>query len=209
MTLPILGGLFLLLLFLLFIFMKIKIDLLILLSKSESYLSVAIVTLFGLIRIKKKVKLNDLISEKAANEMKDHMHENVSMKMMLSDIHPFLHILKSFLLTMKIRKLEWHSTIGTGEAASSATAAGAIWAIKGALLSYVRSNLTFKNSPIISVVPDFQGFSAQTKMQCMVDIKTGKAMVAGINLYKEWKKYEKSSQIKGQNQKIDRRTING
>ncbi|MCR2821873.1 DUF2953 domain-containing protein [Lederbergia panacisoli] len=208
MTLPVLGGLFLLLIFWIFIFMKIKIELFILLSFSESYISVAVVTFFGIIRIKKKFTFNDLLSEKAADEMNDHIHDYDSMKAMLKD-QSILHILKSFLLKIRVRKLEWHSTIGTGDAASSATVAGAVWAIKGTVLSYVRSFLTLKKRPIISVVPNFQGFSAQTSMQCMVDLKTGEAILAGYNLYKEWKKYQRSPQFEGQNQKIDRRTING
>ncbi|MBS4195007.1 DUF2953 domain-containing protein [Lederbergia citri] len=211
MTLPVTYGLLLLLLLLtlVIIFMKIKIELFILFSKSERYTTITITTFFGLVRIKKKFSMDELWSKEAKEEINDHIDDLTSMKSMLKDAKPFLHILYSFLQKMRIRKFEWHTKIGTGDAAFSGTVAGAIWGIKGAILSLIRSVFLFKTRPIISVVPEFQGFAAETNMRCMVDIKTGKAMVAGYKLYKEWKKHQKSSFLERQNQRLNRRSING
>ncbi|MBW8351975.1 DUF2953 domain-containing protein [Bacillus sp. IITD106] len=211
MTLPIICGLLLLLLllFLLIFFMKIKIEVCVLFSKSETYIKISITTFFGLIRIKKKFSSDDLFSQKAIEEINDHIDELSSMKSMKKDAGPYLHIFLSFLRKIRILIFEWHTNIGTGDAANTGTVAGAIWGIKGAILSYTRSFLTFKNRPVISVVPDFQGLSAETYIRCMVDIKTGKAMVAGIKLYKEWKKHQKSSYLERRNQRTNRRSING
>ncbi|MBS4199984.1 DUF2953 domain-containing protein [Bacillus sp. FJAT-49732] len=211
MNLPVIGGLLLLLLFLLTLFMKIKIELFFLLSRSESYITILVTTLFGLVRIRKKLSLEDIFSSEASEDLKEQFQgfSWESTNHFLEDLKPALQFLKMILRKVRIVKLEWHSKIGTGDAASSSIAAGVVWAIKGALISFMRCFLFFKNRPQISVQPIFQGFSAETNIRCMVEMKTGKAMVAGYKLYKEWKKYQRSSQFEGQNQKIDRRTING
>ena len=120
MTLPIICGLLLLLLLLalLIFFMKIKIELCILFSKSEKYTTIMITTFFGLIRIKKKFSSDDLFSQKAIEEINDHIDELSSMKSMKKDAGPYLHILYSFFHKITIRKLEWYTKIGTGDAAS-------------------------------------------------------------------------------------------
>ncbi|MCJ8009609.1 DUF2953 domain-containing protein [Lederbergia wuyishanensis] len=211
MTLPILGGLLLILLFILLIFMKIKIELFFLLSQSDNYITIVIVALFGLVRIRKKFSLEEVFSGEGTKDIEEVIPDFSwdSTKQLLKNMKPALTIMKAFIRTIRISKLEWRTKIGTGDAALTGAVAGAIWAIKGALISFIRSFLFFKNRPLITVQPNFQGFSAETNIRCMVEMKTGKAMVAGIKMYKEWKKYQKSSQFNGENQKIVRRTING
>lgn len=167
--------------------MKIKVNISIRLSFSENKMLIQGKTFFGLLRMKREFSLKDVQSS-LDNEMQSEIPHNwTEFKDIFSETKPFREPILAFLFKMKIRKLEWKTEIGLGDAAASSIAAGVVWSIKGALLAIVRSNVAFK-SPTIVVTPNFQQFAAETSLKCMVLFRAGNAILTGYRLYKQWKK---------------------
>jgi hypothetical protein len=112
----------------------------------------------------------------------------------ISDIKEFvqhivgLHkIIRRFLRKIKIKKLEWHSQLGIGDAALTGMLTGAAWAIKGGLIGLISQYMKLKTTPVVTITPEFNMFCSRTKLQCIFQFRIGQAMLAGIRFIKYWK----------------------
>lgn len=117
-----------------------------------------------------------------------------SVKSYLEKAKDFLHkvsglkvIIKKFLMKIKIKKFEWHSLIGLGNAAHTGIAAGGLWAIKGSALGILSHNLSLVAEPHISITPHFQATVIQTRISCIFQFRIGHAILAGLKLIKFWR----------------------
>jgi uncharacterized integral membrane protein len=164
---------------------------------------------FGLIRYKIEVpliKVDDnsptLVVEekKAAGTQEDATNKETkqfSAKDLINSLHDTkevinhivsLHrIIRKFLSHVTIRKLEWHTFAGTGDAAHTGMLTGALWAIKGSIIGLISHYTKLKAPPDITVTPHFQFAVSQTAFSCMIHFRVGHAMLAGIKLIKYWK----------------------
>jgi len=170
--------------------MNIKFEFIIKIHTPQNTISLKVITLYGLVRIKREFQLSEFVSKLNEREQ-DFVEEDSTAS--LDTIFPVLKVLYKdivmFIKKIKIYILEWSSQIGLGDAASSAIGAGTVWSIKGTIIAFLQSKLNFKRSPEIKVIPDFQGFSAQTYIKCMLKLKAGNAIWTGYKVLKTWKNY--------------------
>ncbi|ALC89667.1 hypothetical protein AM500_07735 [Bacillus sp. FJAT-18017] len=99
-------------------------------------------------------------------------------------VHP---ILMEFLAQITVRKFDWKTAIGTGDAAVTGMLAGAVWAVKGSIAGLVHHHMKLKVKPSLHVTPYFQYRIAGTMLACMFTFRAGKAISAGIRIFTHWK----------------------
>ncbi|MGD6816864.1 DUF2953 domain-containing protein [Metabacillus sp. 84] len=96
-------------------------------------------------------------------------------------------IITKFLKHIEITTLEWHSRFGTGDAASTGSAAGMVWTLKGLVCGAAENFMKLNTSPVLSVVPVFQGLCLDTMVVCMFRFRLGHAIIGGLRFVKYWK----------------------
>ncbi len=165
---------------------------------------------FGLIRYKKDIPLIKIDEdsptlvvkenatagtdeEKTKKETKQFSVEDLlnsirQFKELLEHVVSFHKIIKHFLKKVSIKKIEWHSVMGVGDAAHTAIFAGAIWSLKGSIIGILSHHFKMEEMPHMTVTPRFQMFISETFFKCMFQFRVGHAMVAGIKLVKYWKR---------------------
>lgn len=138
---------------------------------------------------KEKVQMGEQRQKESTNEFtaKDFIEGLNDMKQLLTHIISLHKIIRTFLRKVTIKKIEWHSMIGVGDAAATGTLTGALWSVKGGLMGILSNYMRLKDMPIMSITPSFQRPVTQTKFQCMIQFRLGYAMLAGIKLVKFWK----------------------
>lgn len=159
---------------------------------------------FGLIRYHKNIPLikvdNDSPSIVVKGEGESENDENVSritpQKVInrIKNIHKIIDhvfqlniIVKKFLKRISIKKFEWNSVIGVGDAVHTGMATGAIWTIKGSVVSLLSHYLRMKVMPNLMVQPNFQQMITSTELSCMFQFRIGYAILAGLKLVKWWR----------------------
>ncbi|WP_442595483.1 DUF2953 domain-containing protein [Neobacillus sp. D3-1R] len=108
-------------------------------------------------------------------------------KRLLEHVVGLHSIVKHFLTKVKVKKVEWHSVIGVGDAMYTGVLTGAIWALKGSIVGLISHYMKLKDMPRMTVTPYFQQTVNQTRFRCMFQFRIGQAMLAGIKLIKFWK----------------------
>jgi hypothetical protein len=99
-----------------------------------------------------------------------------------------LHVIvRKFLQKITIKKFEWHSLMGVGDAAHTGMMTGALWAVKGGIIGLLSHYFRLKEVPNLSVTPHFQAAVIQTRLTCIFQFRIGHAILAGLKLIKFWK----------------------
>ncbi len=96
-------------------------------------------------------------------------------------------IVRKFFRKIRIKKFEWQTYIGLGDAAHTAIAAGAIWTLKGSIVGLLSRHLNLVVMPHLVITPHFQATVIQTRLTCMFQFRIGQAILAGLKLIKFWK----------------------
>lgn len=96
-------------------------------------------------------------------------------------------IIRRFLKKIKIKKLEWHSQFGVGDAAHTGLLTGAAWAIKGSVIGIISQYLRLIAKPVVTITPEFNQYCSRTKLQCIFQFRIGQTILAGIQIIKYWK----------------------
>ncbi|MCD8508681.1 MAG: DUF2953 domain-containing protein [Bacillus sp. (in: Bacteria)] len=107
---------------------------------------------------------------------------------LLKHVVGFHTIVRKFMQKMSVNEFYWATQLGTGDAAITGSATGAIWAIKGNVLGILTNYMKIKTMPEIYVNPDFQQMLLKTSFKCMVSFRLGHAMLAGLKVLRHWKK---------------------
>jgi len=89
---------------------------------------------------------------------------------------------------VEVRKWEWNSAIGTGDAVWTAMATGMIWSIKSTLLGALSQLTRLKTKPSVTVQPEYRGAGFTTSFLCIAQIRFGYAILAGLQLLVRMKK---------------------
>ncbi|MCP8967458.1 DUF2953 domain-containing protein [Ectobacillus ponti] len=97
------------------------------------------------------------------------------------DIHT---IIKGFLRKIKVKKFEWITHFGTGDAAATGIASGGIWSVKGIVAGFLANYMQVVRAPELQVHPVFQGKVTATQLDCTVSFQIGQAMIAGLKLFR-------------------------
>jgi energy-coupling factor transporter transmembrane protein EcfT len=203
--------LFLLFLFLLIIFTKLTVTLDLNHSGDNDHFKIKFRAWYGLLRYTidiPLVKVDDdgpnlivkqdqkLGSDKANNKVVDKeekitpddvLNSLSNVKEIAQHVVGLHKIFRRFLKKMKVKKFEWHSQLGIGDAAHTGLLAGAAWAIKGSVIGIISHYMKLLTTPEVTITPEFNRLCSRTILQCIFQFRIGQAMIAGIQFIKYWK----------------------
>ena len=108
-------------------------------------------------------------------------------KQLLTHVAGLHKIIRDFLSKITLRKIEWHTMVGVGDAAATGVITGAFWAVKGGVIGLLSHYMKLKDMPVMSITPSFQHAVSITSFKCMIQVRVGHAILAGIKLVKYWK----------------------
>ncbi|MDT3426865.1 hypothetical protein J2Z22_002399 [Paenibacillus forsythiae] len=84
---------------------------------------------------------------------------------------------------LHITKLDWSTNFSLGDAAGTATAAGALWGLKWSLVGWASQRVKLLHRPRLFVVPVFEDdVKFSTEVDCAGSISAGRVLYAGIRL---------------------------
>ncbi|AIQ13553.1 DUF2953 domain-containing protein [Paenibacillus durus] len=84
---------------------------------------------------------------------------------------------------LQITKLDWSTNFSLGDAAGTATAAGALWGLKWSLIGWASQWVKLLHRPRLFVVPVFDDdVKFSTEVDCAGRISAGHALFAGFRL---------------------------
>jgi hypothetical protein len=198
------------LLFLLIIFTKLTIILNFFHHNDNDELKVEFRIWFGLIKYKMNVplikidddspsivvkgnsQLGDSNEEESSTNVEQITKDNLITKMtnakdIINHVFSLNVIVRKFLKRIVIKRFEWHSLVGVGDAAHTGMITGALWTIKGGFVGMLSHFLRLKEMPVLSVTPHFQLAVIQTRITCIFQFRIGYAILAGLKLIKFWK----------------------
>ncbi|WP_374721278.1 DUF2953 domain-containing protein [Peribacillus tepidiphilus] len=177
--------------------------------QDNDQLTVTIRALFGIVKRKidiPLIKIDDnsptiIVEEnvkKGTNKQKEQKDvKQITVEDFLNSLHDTkelishivgLHsIIKKFLQKVKVKRFEWNSKVGTGDAAATGTLTGAIWGAKSMIIGLLTKYLDFKVYPVYSISPDFQKAISSTKFNCIFMFTIGNAILAGIKFIRYWR----------------------
>jgi hypothetical protein len=116
------------------------------------------------------------------------IHERLSdFQEILEHVLGMNKIIKKFLKTIRIKKFEWHTLVGLGDAASTGILTGAVWTVKGGILALLSHYMRMTAKPNYSVVPSFQIPASQTFLTCIFKMRIGNAILTGFKVLKYWR----------------------
>jgi hypothetical protein len=164
---------------------------------------------FGIVRFKKEIPVIKIDenspsivmenktkvgkSDKTTNEdqtqfdKKDIFDSFKDTKELLQHVVGTHSIIRKFLAKVSMKRVEWHTVIGLGDAAYTGVASGAIWTLKGSIIGIISGYMKLKEMPRMTVTPYFQYKVTQTRFRCMIQFRIGQAMLAGLKMIKFWK----------------------
>ncbi|RLQ98310.1 DUF2953 domain-containing protein [Falsibacillus albus] len=96
-------------------------------------------------------------------------------------------IIRKFLKKIKVFNLEWHSLIGTKDAALTGALVGGIWSAKSCIVALISKYMKLMDPPVVEVVPSFNMAISQISLKCMFKFRIGHAIFAGLKLIRYWK----------------------
>jgi hypothetical protein len=96
---------------------------------------------------------------------------NLPMRSIINFSLQSLNLFKWVLHFTSIQKLEWHTSIGTGQADRTAIGTGFGWALKGVLIGQLNSYCRFEQLDI-NVNPDFVHQILKSRLVCIFKIRT-------------------------------------
>lgn len=133
--------------------------------------------------------------EVTANDILEKIEE---VKKLLQHVVGLHKIIRKLLKKVYVHTFTWHSVIGNGNAAHTGILTGSAWALKSSIMGGLTTYLHFKKMPAMTITPDFQKSAASTSISCIISLKLGDAIWAGIKLFRHWKggrlKFNKTKQ---------------
>ncbi|WP_240374607.1 DUF2953 domain-containing protein [Bacillus piscicola] len=134
--------------------------------------------------IKKKAKSNignreEKHVEQTPTEIKDKLE---TIQVLLNHVSGMIPILMKLLSKVKVKKFKWNSEIGTRDAAWSGMLTGMLWSMKSSLAGAGSAIFSFHCSPIFHVTPYFNKSVFNTDFSCMLSMRLGNAIIAGIKV---------------------------
>nr|WP_275582022.1 DUF2953 domain-containing protein [Bacillus ectoiniformans] len=96
-------------------------------------------------------------------------------------------VARRFLKKVIIKEVKWKTAAGSRDAALTGVAAGSIWMVKSSLLGVASQVVKMKQMPMMHVAPVFGQNILQTEFFCILTLRPGYAIVAGIKILKRWR----------------------
>lgn len=118
--------------------------------------------------------------------------------MFRDQVHQLQALTRRFLQHVVLERLEWRSTVGTGDAAETGVITGVVWGIKSILVSTACSYVKWNKMPLLKVDPLFSEARLTTDLHCIIRFRIGYAMLAAIRLVRNMRKGRKGEEQKWQ-----------
>lgn len=152
---------------------------------------------FGILRYTIAVPLESFPDDTTVKNSQENDHvetdKEISMKNVINSFKDITrHIsgnkksIMGFLNRVKVRKFDWHTVAGTGDAALTGTLAGGCLGIKGCIIGMLGTYLIFTKKPSYSVTPNFREAVFHTSLTCIFQVRIGEAIWAAIKLLRYW-----------------------
>lgn len=195
------------------LFTKLTIDLTYKFDPNDQRLVVLIKALFGLIRIRMDIpELNDTNTEKQKSEKTDpSLDKNFTdidsidedealkayrpIKYWMKNMNELYKVMKKSLKKVRITQLVWKSAIGTGDAATTGIISGVGWGFKGTVIGMLSYYFSLKVQPQLEIRPIFNRKISNTYVKCIFQVRAGQAILAGLKIFKLWKKMKSLRQL--------------
>lgn len=103
-------------------------------------------------------------------------------KELVGHVLGFNRWLMSTLKRIHCRQISWATDIGLDDAAETAITTGMIWGIKTSILGILFNQIKLEAQPQLAVVPHFNSMQFRTAFECIIVIRLGYAMLAGLHL---------------------------
>ncbi|MEJ8546812.1 DUF2953 domain-containing protein [Brevibacillus borstelensis] len=103
-------------------------------------------------------------------------------QVILERFHDFKPIIQQFAKHIRCERLEWHTVLGTGEAAETGAILGAVWGVKSMLIALFSHAISLRSMPKLSVQPAWDQAIIRTQARCILRFFLGHVMVTGIRL---------------------------
>lgn len=100
----------------------------------------------------------------------------------LREVHGLIDWLKQTLRWIQCERIFWQSKIGTGDAAETGILTGLIWGVKSTFLGSILRYVSLNTLPIVNVIPLYNQRYLSSEFECILRIRVGHAMLAGIRL---------------------------
>ncbi len=107
------------------------------------------------------------------------------MRRQVRDLHG---LLRRFFQHVTCERLEWVSTIGTGDSAETGILTGVAWALKTALVSVAGRYVRWARSPRLDIHPSFERQRLESDLVCIVRFRLGHLILAVARLYLNMRK---------------------
>lgn len=179
-------------------------------DQDNDELNVKMSTFFGLASYKVSVPILKIDDDSAAITVKEKQHSAINdsektkkitadiiirtireVKNFLKHVIDFKKIVSRFLGRISITKFSWRSRLGVGDAATTGTLVGAVWALKGSVIGMIAHFMKLKVDPILDVQPTFQELTSHTELTCMISFRLGHAIIAALQIATHWRKRPK------------------
>lgn len=100
---------------------------------------------------------------------------------------PQIKIHQKYIFTLlkktRLRRLSWHTDIGAGDPAYTGLLTGAVWALKGLLITvFCRLLAPGGAAPVLEVRPFYHQVCLYTAIECALEIKLGHLVLTGIKV---------------------------
>lgn len=195
------------------LFTKLTIDLTYKFDPNDQRLVILIKALFGLIRIRMDIpELNDTNTEKQKSEKPDpSLDKNFTdidsidedealkayrpIKYWMKNMNELYKVMKKSLKKVRITQLVWKSAIGTGNAATTGIISGVGWSFKGTVIGMLSYYFSLKVQPQLEIRPIFNRKISNTYVKCIFQVRAGQAILAGLKIFKLWKKMKSLRQL--------------
>lgn len=129
--------------------------------------------------VQQKRKTKEEVDDVTHRQVQTWYHRYQSLLKRFRDVQP---VMKHFFKRIRCTKLEWHTTMGTGQADETGALTGIIWSIKSMIVGVVSHTLSFRTMPRMSVQPVWNQPLLRTQIQCNLRLYVGDALLAGIKL---------------------------
>lgn len=128
---------------------------------------------------KKELKLDQYQSEQI-----NYLNFREEILRFIRSIPIFYRNVTHLLSLIELTRFEWKTKGGTGDAVTTGISTGAVWAIKGIIIGFLREHMKKVDDLIIDVTPYYQKSFIQTDIRCMISIRLGKAIYGILQLSK-------------------------
>ncbi|MED1853561.1 DUF2953 domain-containing protein [Brevibacillus borstelensis] len=109
-------------------------------------------------------------------------------QVILERFHDFKPVLQQFAKQIRCERLEWHTVLGTGEAAETGALLGAVWGVKSILIALFSHAISLRSMPRLSVQPVWNQPVIRTQARCILHFFLGHVLVMGLRLLFRLKK---------------------